>query len=60
MSGAALIETGGDAAPHQLGRESTADANERVLIGQAGAITGRIDLEDSKQHQNATNIAIDR
>ena len=60
MSGAALIETGGNAAPHQLGSECTANANERVLIGQVGAIPDRVDLEDSKQHQNATSNAINR
>ena len=60
MSGAALIETGGDAAPHRLGSEIAANANERVLIGKVGAIPDRDDLEDSKQHQNATSNAINR
>ena len=60
MSGAALIETGGDAAPHQLGSECTATASERVLAGQVGGIPGRVDQEDSKQHQNATSNAINR
>ena len=49
MSGAALIETGGDVVTYAPGSESTSNASGRVLIGQAGAISDGVDLEDSKQ-----------
>ena len=48
MGGGTLTETGGGAAALVLGGERTANANVRAMVGQVGAISAGVDLEDSK------------